>query len=904
MPPNDAPPPEGPAIGNDDSTVQARPSETEADVRQSFGPYQILEEIARGGQGVVYRARHSSLGTLVAIKLLRAVDPTRLARFRQEARVLARLKHPHLLDVSDLGEIDGAPYLVMQYVAGENLRARVGSRGIPDFAWSATVMGAVARTLHFCHGQGVIHRDLKPANVLIETESETPIVADFGLIKRDAALFRLPEGETTELSASGEFKGTVAYMAPEQIDPNQFGPVGPWTDVYALGGTLYFLLTGRSPFPGTRTEQLLAKLVHDVPQDPAELNPDTPRPLAGLCMAALARDPKRRPHSAEAFADALQRASPGTDSSEAAARSATSSRVFSGLPWALGLILALGVLLLVLAVLAFPGPARLKLAVDCDSVQVWQAGNFLGYTGRGRALELELPLDTRELVLRRQGAEHRLSIELSAGHTLQRSVSLQVPISIAADPASRLSLWNQQRMLVSDAEGGLLREVPAPTAFRVPMGRYQLRLEAAGHHVLDTSLVVVPGPSSFRFELAPVVRWTKTVGHYIDDAPFIHDLDGDGVADLLVVARRNRGRGSLGQVLALSGRDGALLWQPPDTVNVFGRLLVQHDALRSEVVFATIAEQGPGRVVWLDAATGSPRHALRLAGAEGQSYGLVSINHETTEFMVLVGTHVLEPTIVFGVGRDREIAWTLTPADLDLRSGMATGRDLMSFDDDGDQIADGFLFGYGAELHALRLDPRGGMPTMGGSIPLRSLKGRFSARRATDETRALLFLGESRPGLDLLVLNADGTERWRDVDTVSRSYHGAHWMDIDQDGRCEIAFIRSTEGPVHELLILEAERGQVVARRELEQPPQGLAGFRRGGRFFLAVTTSDPTTGSSTVTLHDPGTLDGVWSHQLENCSGIRLLGADLDGDGADVLILCLFDQGIIQVVDPAFAWP
>ncbi|MGE0711720.1 MAG: protein kinase [Planctomycetota bacterium] len=272
-----------------------------------FGPYDVISELARGGQGIVLRARHRELGHSVALKLLvDAADPVRLKRFRQEAKVLARLRHPHLARVTDLGELNQIPFLAMDLIEGRDLRAIVEAEGPPPLEWTARVLAVVAHTLHYCHEQGLVHRDLKPANVLIERDSQRPVLVDFGLVQRDAQQMSLGSLDQGPLSLSGEgLKGTPAYMAPEQAAPDRYGAPGPLADVYALGGTLYFLLTGQPPFRGESLVNVIREVIAGEPPDPRRFAPRTPPAVAALCLRCLRKQPAERPPDAAAFAREL-----------------------------------------------------------------------------------------------------------------------------------------------------------------------------------------------------------------------------------------------------------------------------------------------------------------------------------------------------------------------------------------------------------------------------------------------------------------------------------------------------------------------------------------------------------------------------------------------------------------------
>ena len=317
---------------------------------KQFGAYTIQGEIARGGQGVVLRARHEPTGREVALKILGDPSPARRKRFLQEARVLARLEHPGLIGVHDCGEQGGMAYMALELVDGQDLAARVGAQGVPDFEWTRRVVAEVADTLHYCHAAGVVHRDVKPANVLIERGTERTLVVDFGMVRRDPekmGMTSLDEG--TVFSRTGELKGTPAFMAPEQVNSGKFGEVSARTDVYALGGLLYFLLSGSQPFAADQLATLLVQILGADPESPAARNPAVPAPLAELALRALAKRQEDRPPSAAAFAAALRAAGP-------AAPAARSGRPKAA-ALAVSLALNLGLAAAVAAALARATPA-------------------------------------------------------------------------------------------------------------------------------------------------------------------------------------------------------------------------------------------------------------------------------------------------------------------------------------------------------------------------------------------------------------------------------------------------------------------------------------------------------------------------------------------------------------------
>lgn len=263
--------------------------------QQTFGDFEILEEIARGGMGVVYRARHTALGRIVAVKRLllgAQADAESVKRFRAAASVAAGLHHPHIVSIHEVGVQQGEPYLVMDYVDGANLAQLIKNDPLPARR-AATYLKAIAEAVHYAHERGVLHRDLKPANVLIDAEGH-PRVIDFGLAKH------LARGAT--LTTSGQVIGTPGYMPPEQATATRH-QMSRRSDVYSLGALLYHALTGRPPFAAEELSQLLDQVLHQDPVSPRLLNPAVPRDLETICLKCLEKEPGRRYGTAREVAD-------------------------------------------------------------------------------------------------------------------------------------------------------------------------------------------------------------------------------------------------------------------------------------------------------------------------------------------------------------------------------------------------------------------------------------------------------------------------------------------------------------------------------------------------------------------------------------------------------------------------
>jgi WD40 repeat protein len=260
--------------------------------------YEVVRLLGRGGMGAVYLARHHRLGRLVAVKMILAgaqAGPERTERFLREARALARLRHPHILQVHDLAEHDGLPFMALEYVEGGSLADRLRAGPLPPTE-TARLIEVLAEAVHHAHREGVVHRDLKPANVLL-TADGTPKVADFGLA-------RLREADD-RLTHSGAVVGTPAYMAPEQARGDE-AAVGPATDVWALGAVLYECLTGRPAFQGASAYETLRQAVETDPTPPRRLRPETPAALEAVCLKCLEKQPGGRYAGASELAAALR----------------------------------------------------------------------------------------------------------------------------------------------------------------------------------------------------------------------------------------------------------------------------------------------------------------------------------------------------------------------------------------------------------------------------------------------------------------------------------------------------------------------------------------------------------------------------------------------------------------------
>ena len=262
----------------------------------TLGKYELLDKIGEGGYGIVYKARDPLLEREVAIKVLRAdiaSAPDFIERFRREARLAASLRHPNIVGVIEVGEQDGRYYLVMEYLDGEVLSARLKAGQPLPLSQAVEILRPLAEALDYAHGRGLVHRDVKPSNIILADGGKRPVLTDFGLVKSMSE---------SGLTTTGVSLGTVEYMAPEQILGQEAGPAA---DQYALGVVAYQMLTGQVPFGGTTPFAIQKGHAEQAIPDPRAINPLLPDQITGMLRKALAKNASERYENCGEFVNAL-----------------------------------------------------------------------------------------------------------------------------------------------------------------------------------------------------------------------------------------------------------------------------------------------------------------------------------------------------------------------------------------------------------------------------------------------------------------------------------------------------------------------------------------------------------------------------------------------------------------------
>ena len=419
---------------------------------RQLGDYVLKRQIGAGGMGLVYEAQCITDGRTVALKVIRDIyftSATSLCRFTLEGEAAARLDHPNIVRIHEIGEADGHPFFSMDLVEGESLEASIGKRPLAQDQRALTrFMAKIARAVHHAHTRGVLHRDLKPANILIDRDGE-PRLTDFGLAK----LLDRPKGsEPRGLTASGDAPGTPSYMSPEQVSGVEAGAAA---DIYGLGAVLYALLTGRPPVEGATPHEVFRRVVSESPTPPRALDPKIARDLQTICLKCLEKEARQRYGSAEALAQDLERFAEGRP---IAARPATvrrrTQRWIKRNPVGTALIATLCAgLLVALVLLRIVNTQRREIELDRD-LAFEEGMQKISQIWRDPATK-SVSISARELGI----LAGRSPVDI-------RHARYQLTIAVSADDGPS-SMAQRYARLLNDLQSEMARELREPVAFHL-----------------------------------------------------------------------------------------------------------------------------------------------------------------------------------------------------------------------------------------------------------------------------------------------------------------------------------------------------------------------------------------------------------------------------------------------------
>ncbi|MCU0723004.1 MAG: protein kinase, partial [Planctomycetes bacterium] len=524
-----------------------------------FGKYEILAEVARGGMGVVYRARQAGLNREVALKMLLAgegASEEQVRRFLREAESAAKLSHPGIVPIYDVGAEDGKHYFAMEFIHGESAAQVIERMGMVPPRQALKIAREVALALQYAHERGIVHRDIKPANIMLAPREVKPgeaparerdsvlfssgssasfrvVVTDFGLAK--------DMGGDSVLTVSGTALGTPVYMPPEQADAD-LKNVGPRSDVYSLGAVLYEMITGEEPFEGSSVGQILAKVISQDPVPPRRRLPGLHRDVETIILTAMAKERERRYASAQAMADDIERYLKGE---AIAARPASLpyrawklARRHKAVSAALAAFAAVSI---AWAAFALTRPGYLQLAVEPHGARVAVDG-------------AEVRPDAPQPLLVRPGGV-RIRVEAEGYEAedreivVRRNETRELRVALRRQ-TGRLEVIAEPRGSVVELDG---QEYGTPLRnLELPTGPVSFRLKAEGSYSRFFDVRLERGKTaSVRGILRPAVAWTRNLS---TPGPkrVGEDADGDGVRDLYHVHFQ--------QILQVfSGRTGEIL---------------------------------------------------------------------------------------------------------------------------------------------------------------------------------------------------------------------------------------------------------------------------------------------------------------------------------------------------------